>query len=438
MDVSGVAINIVSAFVAIDYMDHQFEKKFSGTRRKVSFLAAWLFYFLLVTSLNVIMQFEWLLLFSYGAAIAVYGLLALKGHPYHIGIVSLIWVFILFSAAYVIYGIMGIVTGRSLDVMVPLKGDMLIYGGISSCAIKFSMGRIVSLIFPGTGNGKRAEDWVMAGVFLIMFLLLLGIFALEMGGFPQKMRYFVTIFILVAGFGIILVFEKIYGRLNRYQREKMEQEYLIAEGKNREEELMSLYRIGREMNHWRHDIAGEIEILHRLLKSGKVKEVEEYIEKIHKDIKNYPELPQETGNAGLDAALVKAIPKCKEKEIRFHYIILGRPDKIETMDMGKLMNSLLDNGIEACMEAGESRELELLVRVNSEGKLEIQLENSIAASVLENNPEMKSAKRKVFQHGFGMENISEIVNKYHGSYERWEEDKMFFQRILVGSADGEK
>lgn len=140
----------------------------------------------------------------------------------------------------------------------------------------------------------------------------------------------------------------------------------------------------------------------------------------------------------MDAALVKAIPKCKEKEIRFHYIILGRPDKIETMDMGKLMNSLLDNGIEACMEAGESRELELLVRVNSEGKLEIQLENSIAASVLENNPEMKSTKRKVFQHGFGMENISEIVNKYHGSYERWEEDKMFFQRILVGSADGEK
>lgn len=39
------------------------------------------------------------------------------------------------------------------------------------------------------------------------------------------------------------------------------------------EGLADIYRTGRELNHWRHDMQGELGVLYRLQKSGKYAEV---------------------------------------------------------------------------------------------------------------------------------------------------------------------
>lgn len=269
-----------------------------------------------------------------------------------------------------------------------------------------------------------------------MFLWLLGNFALETRNLSQRMRYFVNLCILLSNLGIILTLGYIYYRANQYDRTKLQQEYLTKEEKRRKEELEILYRIGREINRWRHDITGEMRGLYEMMEGEnmedkeKMNEVKSYIERVDQSIRNYPELPQKTENEGLNAALIKAVPKCKEEGIDFYYQIIGEVGQIEKMDMGKLMNNLLDNGIEACMEAADERKLFLWIRGGLDGVLEIQLENSIKESVLENNLKMTSTKSETFYHGFGMENILEIVEKYHGDYMNWEEDGMFFQYLL--------
>lgn len=215
------------------------------------------------------------------------------------------------------------------------------------------------------------------------------------------------------------ILTQLYHHLGKHQKEKIEQLYR-RERKEWRERLAELYRMGREINHWRHDMQGKLEILYRMQKNGKYAEVESYIEKLCGELKDYPELPQPTGNEGLDAALIKAISKCRDRGIHFSYIVLGKPERIDSIVLGNLMNNLLCNGMEACQNLSGTREMELVVHSQAKG-VEIYLENSIGESVLENNPKFVSHKREKEKHGFGMESIFRIVKQYEGTYESREE-----------------
>lgn len=89
-------------------------------------------------------------------------------------------------------------------------------------------------------------------------------------------------------------------------------------------------------------------------------------------------------------------------------MVMGRPDRIDSMDMGTLLYNLLSNGIEACMAVETERELELVVR-EEDGTTEIFMENTISGSVLKNNPNLESRKQDKRYHGFGMESIRGLL-----------------------------
>ena len=108
--------------------------------------------------------------------------------------------------------------------------------------------------------------------------------------------------------------------------------------------------------------------------------------------------------------------------------VMGRQDRIDSMDMGTLLYNLISNGIEASMEAGTGRELELVVR-EEEGTTEIFMENTISGSVMRDNPNLESRKPENRYHGFGMETIRGIVDKYQGCYSYREETGRFIQEI---------
>lgn len=165
-------------------------------------------------------------------------------------------------------------------------------------------------------------------------------------------------------------------------------------------------------------------------KNGKYSEVESYLEKMYGNLRNYPELPQPTGNEGLDAALVKAVPRCRESGIHLSYVVLGKPKGINCVELGILLDNLLSNGIEACLVSGALKEIDLVLQSHDSG-LEIMQENGIGKSVLENNPGFKSNKEEQERHGYGMESISHTVRKYDGEYEYWEEEQRFCQRIFL-------
>lgn len=55
--------------------------------------------------------------------------------------------------------------------------------------------------------------------------------------------------------------------------------------------------------------------------------------------------------------------------------------------------------------------------------------NSIPASVLNDNPTLKSTKTDSMEHGFGVKTIRAIAEKYGGSVDFYEEDLTFICRV---------
>lgn len=434
MEFSAYVINAISAVIAVEYIDYGFPKKYNGFRRWGAFTVGCVAYFLTVTALNRLIDFEGVLGFFYGAVLIAYGMWALRGRFKDFLVSGLLWVLIAMLGTYGIFSAMGLLTGNSLGEMLQLQGDRRIYASVVALAVKFSMGKIAAVFFRRQDGVYEKENGIVAGAFVFMTLLAMGLFWLEAGNLESSVRYVLTIGILLDEAGIIVFLVQLYQRLGRYQKEKIEARYRREREQERLEGLMDMYRVGREINHWRHDMQGELDILYRMQKNGKYAEVETYMEKLCSGLRDYPELPQPTGNEGMDAALIKMIPKCRERGIHFCYVIMGKPERIDSIALGNIMDNLLRNGMEACQNLGGLRDIELTVRCRMDG-LEIYLENSIGESVLEKNPRFVSHKRDKERHGFGMESIYRIVEEHEGTYEYWEEkdeeNGRFCQRIYL-------
>ncbi len=409
MDFKGYLVNVLSSVVAIEYIDCSFKKKYSGARRWCSFIVGCAAYFLAVTVLNEMIEFEGVLGFFYGLVIVGYAFWALEGNTQDFLVAGLLWVLIALLSSYGILGVMGLVSGKDLDEMVRMGSGGLFYASLAALVVKFAMGKVVAAFFRRQENFHKQENWIISVAFSLMILLAMGMFCMEADSVEIPGKYWLTVSILVDEVGIIVALVVLYHRLGRYQKEKLEKQYRQEREEERRESLQDLYRVSREINHWRHDMLGELGVLYRMQKNGKYGEVEAYMEKLYGSLKGYPELPQPTGNEGLDAALMKTIPKCKEKHIHFSYVVLGRVEWLDSLILGNLMNNLLDNGVEACMSLSGERELELVIRQMKDG-LEILLENSMEGSVLEDNPRLESRKKEKERHGFGMESIRQIIS----------------------------
>lgn len=424
--------NMLSAVIAIEYMDHGFQKKYRGILRILCFLAGCGVYFLTVAVFGRITVFESVLGFVYGVIVTIYGLAALKGKLGELLFYGILWMVIVLIGSYAAYGVLGLVTGRDLRELVEAEWGMRYYAFLSVAMLKFAMGRAVTGIYRKKGTVGTAEDWMIVLAFLVMFFLAHGMFSLELGVEDQGMRYCLTIGIMGGLFGLVLLLELCHWKLWKYREENLELSWKKEQEDRQQESLEDLCRMVREVNRFRHDLKGKLDVLYRLVQNGKYEEVRDHMEALQGALSRFPELPKDTGNEGLNAALIRTAQECQEKGIRFHYSILGSPGEIDSMDMGILLYNLFSNGIEACMEVSKERERRLeLVLTSQKGETELQLLNSIGHSVFQENPGLESRKKDRRLHGFGMENIYRITEKYHGEYGCREEEDCFIQIISL-------
>lgn len=423
-------INGLSAIIALEYISHGFKRKYENHCGMVLFLAGCTAYFLVVTILNHCTRFEGVLGVCYGLVLYVYCLLSAEGKKSDFFLLSTIWVLIAFISAYVMFAVWGMMVGEKLGRLLEMEGQIHMYFSLAAGALRFSMGRMVLAVYRRRQQKKLlAEDWMMALIFFAFFLLILSMFRLEEGDLAQKEQYYLSLWILAGIFLVILLLGGFYQVLGKYRLGKMAEEYQKESQKQQEEQIHDLYRIGREANRMRHDLSAKLNVIYDQIKKEDYAEAEESLKKLGAEWDDYLEIPDDTGNEGLNAALIRALHECREREIRFHYAVLGNVDGIDSLDMGNLVHNLLKNGIEACSEE-KGQEIEIVVR-REENVIELEIDNTISVSVLETNPLLKTSKKQKDLHGFGLESIREVVNRYHGSYSLWEEENHLIQRITL-------
>ena len=161
--------------------------------------------------------------------------------------------------------------------------------------------------------------WVM--IALISACIMFGILGIVtgegIGMLLQTARYYLSLQLLGGMFGMAVILSVLYRMLYRYRKERLEQEYLVEGQKLQAEQLHDLYQSGREANHMKHDMKIKLETIYGLLEKEEYEEAKLCLRRLGAEWGNSLELPGDTGNEGLNAALMKATQRCREKEVRF-------------------------------------------------------------------------------------------------------------------------
>lgn len=164
---------------------------------------------------------------------------------------------------------------------------------------------------------------------------------------------------------------------------------------------------------FRHDIKNHLFILHSLVESNKNIEAIDYIEKMS-DICQYSKQKFDTGNFFADALLSVKSRSAEDKNIIIQFEGYIPNHIIENIDMVILLSNLIDNAIEASEKVGKEKKI-IINSLLQNSMWILIIKNPTLSSVPIINNNIETSKSDTMNHGFGIQNIKNVVKKYNGN-----------------------
>lgn len=288
---------------------------------------------------------------------------------------------------------------------------------------------VCEIIIRAKKKGKyslNAYQWVIQlSCFLISFIISSLMWNLFRGQEETK-PIFLIIFLLIALLNVLL-----YILMSKMQRDsKVKEEYKLLKTNISAQEKLALETMERysEVRTLKHDMKHYLTIAAELISSGKTEEAKAYIESVLNEKIAPAGTVVNTGSAVVDAVINNKISLCSEKGIAVKCVIDTQFESSNDVDISILLSNLLDNAINGCNLSTPHIEL-VISKVKS--MIYIAVKNSIAESILLNNPDFKTSKKDKSEHGFGIKSIKQIAHKYDGSIEFKEENGMFIAEVWL-------
>ena len=211
-----------------------------------------------------------------------------------------------------------------------------------------------------------------------------------------------------------------------YRREK--QMYMLRADYNSVKEQLSVqYLTSRRLKKIRHDIKNHLLSAAALIERGEPESALELLREISDSAdKLQPTINQTTGVSLIDAIIAYKSAVCESRGIRFNYSLEVLPEnKIELSDISSVLSNLLDNAVEA---AEKTEEPQVSVRV-------FFYKNYVAVivknTVYRTSQHYSTSKPDSENHGLGVEIVSEICQRYGGSYSGKAEGGWFTASALL-------
>ncbi len=216
----------------------------------------------------------------------------------------------------------------------------------------------------------------------------------------------------------IIVSAVLFGRLMRYNDEKLKRRLLEAQISGMEKEISEIKNIYSDIRGLRHDMHNHIANISLYIKAKSGEEdntLSEYLGQMRKTVDRL-DFSYNTGNPITDIIIGRRAQEAEKKNISFKFDF-AFPNNlvIDAFDIGVI----LDNALENCIAACEAMEGERTVYLGSYVKgslLFIETENPFEGEIII-NPETGlplSGKESSDGHGLGLSNIKRCAEKYKG------------------------
>ncbi len=194
--------------------------------------------------------------------------------------------------------------------------------------------------------------------------------------------------------------------------------------------IREVERLYAKMRGIRHDIRNHVSVLAGLLEQGKTREAEEYLKPLG-DAAEFPEFSARTGNPITDVIIQEKMAEASGQGIKFqsdfHYPEGGG---FHAFDLSIILTNALSNALEAASGG--------FVRISSfqnKNTYLITVENSFRGRlVLDGESKVpKSTKADEKAHGFGLQNIKMVAEKYLGDVLLEQEEEKVTLTVMLSA-----
>lgn len=220
-------------------------------------------------------------------------------------------------------------------------------------------------------------------------------------------------------------------RIRNVEQQRINQQYALLS--EHVEEVQHLYRSMRET---RHEMKNHFHYIRALLDDQRYDGLSSYIGE--QEIQLLPAFQAfDCGNSLVNAILWSKREQAEQAGIAFH-VQAALPPKlpIKGHHLCSVLVNLLNNAIEASMDTPDPG-IDLTLQIK-QGYLYFCVTNSVRSNVLAENPELRTTKRDVLDHGYGIKNIRAIAEQYCGMSEFALENGRFIATVMLLLPQAEK
>ena len=221
-------------------------------------------------------------------------------------------------------------------------------------------------------------------------------------------EFFYILVVVGIFFQLFLVVALILSRNVYREKEALARQYLNDQKQHYE----YLKQRERETKKFRHDLKNHMYLLNNMYTQGNLEEFHAYLEQINQKIGSYGN-PISVNNEIADAIFNKFYYEGKEQGILLH--IQGHfpaECSIQAYDLCTILSNLLSNAMHAQTEC-EGGTVDVSIRY-TDREITIKIENHYLQEPLQTKGMFQTQKPDKANHGFGLENVRECVEKNHG------------------------
>ncbi len=307
------------------------------------------------------------------------------------------------------------------------------------CLISESVNIILVLtlakFFSKSGLHLKRYIWILYNIVMLIFLIIsVSFIYLYLSTYNTRASavffLLISILFLTVNFIVIYSFTKI---CSNFENER--KLYLLESGYAALRNNMAFQNSNIEkLKKIRHDIKSFLMTIGTLLESGNISKAVQLLNSMDEKIDTIKtELAESTGNPLIDAVILQTAAVCENKHIVFSYKLTLLPEfNIKDADLFSVISNLLSNAVEAA-EQTEKPFIDLSVSIYK-SFLSIAVKNSYYKVVTTSDGSIISSKEDSASHGYGMQIVSDIANKYHGNFEFDYADALFRSYVILNTS----
>lgn len=221
----------------------------------------------------------------------------------------------------------------------------------------------------------------------------------------------------------------LYNKVNEVYHQKLEKSMMEEQIEMYENQFKIMSESQNNLRALRHDMKNHFQLVKAYINEDKFEEAKSYIEALE-DYGKVTGQYVDTGNQEVDTILNYTLERAAKLSCKIETkIAVPEESFIPGFDLNVLLGNLLENAIEA-LEKTEERYL--YVGMNyKRGVLLVRIWNSYDGRLKKNGETYITRKKDKENHGIGLKNIHEVIEKYNGEQMIDTTDKLFKTDVIL-------